>query len=48
MSTFKELGIHPNLVKRLTEMGIVTPTPVQEATIARKKGRTGTSTNGYR
>jgi len=33
MSTFKELGIHPNLVKRLTEMGIVTPTPVQEATI---------------
>ena len=33
MSTFKELGIHPNLVKRLTEMGIVTPTPVQEETI---------------
>jgi len=33
MSTFKELGIHPNLVKRLVEMGIVTPTPVQEETI---------------
>lgn len=33
MSTFKELGIHPNLVKRLAEMGIVTPTPVQEETI---------------
>jgi ATP-dependent RNA helicase DeaD len=33
MSTFKELGIHPNLVKRLNEMGIVTPTPVQVETI---------------
>lgn len=33
MSTFKELGIHPNLVKRLTELGIVTPTPVQNETI---------------
>lgn len=33
MTTFKELGIHPNLVKRLTEMGIVTPTPVQAETI---------------
>jgi ATP-dependent RNA helicase DeaD len=33
MSTFKELGIHPNLVKRLTEMNIVTPTPVQSDSI---------------
>jgi len=33
MSTFKTLGVHPNLVKRLTEMNIVTPTPVQTETI---------------
>ncbi len=33
MSTFKDLGVHPNLVKRLTEMGIVTPTEIQAQTI---------------
>jgi ATP-dependent RNA helicase DeaD len=33
MSTFKDLGVHQNLVKMLTEMDIVTPTPVQEETI---------------
>jgi len=33
MTTFKALGIHPNIVKQLTEMGIVTPTPVQTQTI---------------
>jgi ATP-dependent RNA helicase DeaD len=33
MSTFKDLGIHPNLVKRLKELNIVTPTAIQSQTI---------------
>ncbi|MGV6862328.1 MAG: DEAD/DEAH box helicase [Putridiphycobacter sp.] len=33
MATFKQLGVHPNLVKRLKEMQIIEPTPVQAETI---------------
>ena len=33
MSSFKILGVHPQLVKRLTELGIEIPTPIQEETI---------------
>ncbi|MFK8036845.1 MAG: DEAD/DEAH box helicase [Crocinitomicaceae bacterium] len=33
MSDFKNLSVHPNLVKRLTEMGILYPTPIQEESI---------------
>jgi ATP-dependent RNA helicase DeaD len=33
MSTFKNLGVHPNIVKRLTELNIVTPTDIQAQTI---------------
>lgn len=33
MQSFKDLGVHPNLVKRLKEMNIVTPTDIQAETI---------------
>ena len=33
MTTFKDLGVHADLIKGLNEMGIVTPTDVQERAI---------------
>ena len=32
-STFKDLGIHPDLVRVLDAQGITTPFPIQEATL---------------
>jgi len=33
MNDFKELGVHPQLAKRLIELGIETPSPIQKETI---------------
>lgn len=33
VATFKELGVHKNLVKGIAEMGIITPTEIQEQSI---------------
>lgn len=33
MTAFKNLGVHPQLVKRINELGIEIPTPIQEETI---------------
>ena len=33
MTTFSELGLRPELLEALTQMGFTTPTPIQEQTI---------------
>ena len=32
--TFEELGLEPNLLKAITDLGFQNPTPIQEKTIS--------------